>query len=633
MDLYNSHRTGYPTKQAQGTQTNTQSRSVTEVSGSRLPSTTEQGKPLELSDGQILKGQVLDHRYNEVTIQLSPGKQTLTARLSGDIPLSIGQEAAFTVTVDPSGSYVLKYLPENSSTQFDATIGKALTAAGFPMTDRNKALVAELLMNRLPIDKQTLQNLIRVALLNPSSNPKTLILMYKNNLPLTPENIKQFEAYQKGTHQIGDGLEAITKQIGQLLTPEALELPSSNYSVDLALQKNQLLLTILSAASSDPAQEPSTLRDSFSQTQLNQLSKLFEQYRKDNTTFPAEDTSVLAAKIQNGSLSLSETAELFTKLLGANIKQEISQGTSGEVPQSTVTKEDLSLISTLIEESENQPNSSLPLSKVLTAQECVSLATILKDTPDLSNPPLMKDLISKGSLTLKELFTALREQLSQLDKTTAAKLIQSPEYIKLFEAAFLKKWSITPNRFAEKAAVTSFFHDLNEDLEQLHGLTKEQPGLSDRDPLQQPVQNLKENLQFMKALNQVFTYLQLPVQFKNQTASAELYVLSKKRTKESKSEALSVLLHLELVNLGLINIYLNLQDNRQLQADFYIEDKETGRLVNEHLTDLAEALQKKSYHLKATVKDNYNKLDFSKDFIEQNSLDSQVKRYTFDIRT
>ena len=151
--------------------------------------------------------------------------------------------------------------------------------------------------------------------------------------------------------------------------------------------------------------------------------------------------------------------------------------------------------------------------------------------------------------------------------------------------------------------------------------------------MQQPVQNLRENLQFMKALNQVFTYLQLPIQFKNQTASAELYVLSKKRTKESKSEALSVLLHLELVNLGLINIYLNLQDNRQLQADFYIEDKETGKLVKEHLTDLTEALQKKSYLLKATVKDNYNKLDFSKDFIEQNSLDSQVKRYTFDIRT
>ena len=633
MDLYNSNLTSYQSNKSQITRSNAQNRAIAESSQKKDSTSAEQGKPLELKEGQILRGQVLDHRYNEVTIQLEPGKQTLTAKLSGDIPLSIGQEAAFSVTGEASGSYVLKYHPENISSQFDATISKALTASGFPMTDRNKAIVTELLNNRLPIDKQTLQALLRVSLANQEASPRTLILMYKNNLPLTAANIKQFEAYQSGTHQLVNDLRTISQNISELLKPNTVEANSSYQPVTTALQTNQSLIDILYQASGTSTQEPLTLNKAFSQTQLNQLSKLFEQYSKDNPAFSTELTAELAGKIQSGTLSISDTVSLFAPMMEANSNQEVLPGTSNGAAQNTFTEEDLSLITKLMEEYDTDPNSSPQLSKILPSQERVPFTEFLKSLPDLPNAQMLKDQITKGNIPLKELLTFLQEQLPKSDKTAAAKLIQSPEYAKLFEAAFLRKWTISPKKFADKSSVTNLLKELTEDLDQLHALAKDQPSLSGSERLQNPIQNLSENLQFMKELNQAFTYLQLPIQFKNQEANTELYVFSKKKTQSNESENLSVLLHLEMTNLGSLNVYLQISGNKQIQADFYVQDKETGILIKDHLESLTAALQEKNYNLKASVSDSYSKPNFSKDLIEQSSSDNNVKRYTFDIRT
>ncbi len=637
MDLYNSHLTGYQSGKSQITRSSAQNRAASEVSRKKASTSADQGKPLELREGQILRGQVLDHRYNEVTIQLEPGKETLTASLSGDIPLSIGQEAVFTVTGEASGSYVLKYLPENLTSQEVATIGKALTASGFPLTDRNKAIVAELLANRLPIDKQTLQALLRISIVNQKASPQTLVLMYKNNLPLTTANIKQFEAYQSGTHQLINDIRTISHNLSELLTlptlDSHLESTTANPPVTRALQTNQSLIDILYPVSGTSAQEPSTLNSIFSQSQLKHLSALFEQHNMDNPSFSEVLSADLTGKIQSGTLSISEAIALFDPMMEVHSKQELSPQISHGASQNVFTEDDFKLFSKLLEEYETDPNSSPQLLKILNNQARAIFTELLKGSPDSPHAQILRDQITKGSITMKELFTLLQEQLPKLDPSAAAALIQSPEYTKLFEAAFLRKWTVPSNKFADKSSVTNLLKELSEDLNQLHRLMEDQPSLSDSDRLQHPVQNLRENLQFMKDLNQAFTYLQLPVQFKNDAAHTELYIFSKKKNQKNDSEPLSVLLHLEMLNLGSLNVYLQMFGNKQLQADFYVENKETVALIKDHLDSLTAALQEKTYSLKATVTDTYNKPNFSKDFIEQSSQDSNVKRYTFDIRT
>jgi hypothetical protein len=161
----------------------------------------QNNKQMDFREGQLVKGQIIDHRYNEVKIQLEPGKQIISAKLSGDIPLSIGQEAQFQVTEDSSDQLVLRYIPEEAAPA-DNAVSKALTESGLVMTQRNKAIVSELLNQRMPVDKQTLQLLIRLSVTNREASPLTLVLMYKNKIPMTPANIRQFEAYQAGTNQL-----------------------------------------------------------------------------------------------------------------------------------------------------------------------------------------------------------------------------------------------------------------------------------------------------------------------------------------------------------------------------------------------------------------------------------------------
>jgi hypothetical protein len=143
-------------------------------------------KQAELKEGQQVKGQILDLRYNEVRVRLEPDKQIITAKLTGDVPLAIGDEARFVVTEENGQRLSLKYLPDSTAAS-TATITKALTASSLPLTDRNKAIVEQLLNHRMPIDKQTLSLLSKAALLNKEASPLSLVLMYKNSL----KNIKQ----------------------------------------------------------------------------------------------------------------------------------------------------------------------------------------------------------------------------------------------------------------------------------------------------------------------------------------------------------------------------------------------------------------------------------------------------------
>jgi flagellar hook-length control protein FliK len=174
---------------------------------------------------------------------------------------------------------------------------------------------------------------------------------------------------------------------------------------------------------------------------------------------------------------------------------------------------------------------------------------------------------------------------------------------------------------------------MREDLDKLSALVKSGSESDQILRFQEPVKNLQDNLQFMKDLNQVFTFLPLPVRLKDREAHADLYVFTRKKALNDKRENLSVLLHLDMENLGSLNVHIQMNPNNKIQADFYLEDSEAGRLIKENLPSLTAGLQKKGYSIQAEVKASYKKPDFSRDFIEQSMPDHDIRRYTFDIRT
>lgn len=661
MDINQSALSGYqPNNSNNRTNASVRTTSDQKVRDSSSASAAQTGKAPELKEGQLLKGQILDIRYNEVKIQLEPGKQVVTARLSGDVPLSIGQEAQFRVSEESQEHLVLKYTPEGSTSQNASAITKALTASGLPLSEQNRALVSELLNHRMPIDKQTLQSLTRYLLANREASPQTLVLMFKNKLPMTSSNIRQFEAYQNGTGQLLKDIRKVSQNITDILRPnmqsdnseETAYNPTS--SLQNALRMNTGLIDILynrsSSSSLDLFHIP--LKQILEKDELAGLGSAFGKQLSGLPDLSESIYNSIVKQVTDGDLSLTEAIRLLDEFYSDRQTEEIRHSEAQSVQNllnqlSTRTSSTDSIAAaqtsdtaqaaqtantadSLLNDFLSQQDTSPMMSTVFTSQERANLSNLLSTLQDSKT---INDNIAQGSISLKDVMALITDQLPLLDKQAAAKLLQAPEYSKLLEEAFLKKWTITPEKVAKKDSVANLCQQLQEDLEKLSNLTKSLKTSVENEHIDTPIKSMKENLQFMRDLNDVFTYLQLPIQFKDQTAHTDLYVMTRKKALGDTKENLSVLLHLDMSNLGSLNIYIRMNSANRIQADFYMEDTAAGKLIKENLSSLTDALEKKGYVLDADVKDTYKKPDFSKDFIEQSASDNHIQRLSFDIRT
>jgi hypothetical protein len=448
--------------------------------------------------------------------------------------------------------------------------------------------------------------------------------MYKNNIPMTSANIKQFEAYQAGTGQLLKDIQSITKNLTELLLTEnsqtgnevtevivppqqsiVQDTSGTNRTLPEALLLNHKLVDLLYSGS-DTTPMASTPPGQITNQEGHTLLATPEQgiteqnHQAANTVF---DLSLkLIPQPKEGTLSLREAVSI-----GLPTPEQLSS-----IPeQSSLMNAD-------------QP----PLTGSINPQEQAALAELLRRNPSFGP---IADQVSEGMIGTKELLTLLQNTLPQMEEDIARTLLASPEYRKLLESAFHDKWTITPEKLAEKSAVTELYTKLQEDMEKLSSFTKLEKLMNEETRLQEPVKNLQENLHFMKDLNEMFTYLQLPLQLKNQDVHSELYVYNRKKNLQSK-DTLSVLLHLDMTNLGSMNIHLRL-DHNTIQAKFYLDEEDTGKLILEHMPSLTQALSNKGYSLHSEVNSSYEKPDFSKDFIEDNVSEGDIKRYTFDIRT
>ncbi len=586
-----------------------ENRALSKAMKAKDPQTSSSTAKPELKEGQQLKGTILDLRYNEVKLQLEPGKQIVTARLSGEVPLAIGEEARFQVTEEGTNHLVLKFLLEDTS-PMDTTILKALTASGFPVTDRNKAILSELLKHRMPIDKQTLQTLIKAAVMNRDASPQSLVLMLKNNIPLTASNIRQFEAYQNGSGKLITDIQNLTKSLPQLLAQ------TGETVTDVTIP--------LSSHTAPPLCGTSDSTPSLTQPIVQSTDQSPSRTVLEPVTIASSDqalNTISGQMPQAGSNQFRQALDLNDSLLRILLN---NSSASGKVQPPGA---DNTAFVTTGEEYTGSIEGFTGLPELLTESEQATLSQIIRQLPEGSP---FADRLATGSTSVTDVIQFIAEKLPEAGKEAAKALLQSPDYAKLLTEAFHQRWTITPEKLEQKCSVSELYKRLQDDMEVFSLIGKTEEKLPESLKLQEPVKNLQENLHFMKDLNQLFTYLQLPVQMENQDIHSELYVFTNKKALRAKKE-LSVLLHLDMPNLGSLNIHVTLEHN-MVKAKFYPEEKAAKAILTDNVTSLDEALRKKGYLFSYEVMDAYQKPDFVKDFIEQNAEESSPARYSFDIR-
>lgn len=163
-----------------------------------------------LLPGQTIQGSIVSRNGNVAQIALSQ-ELLINARIDQSISLALGQTMSFEVKTN-NGS-VLSLAPLYANMANQATIQRALGAAGLPETAANVEMVARMMEEGMSIDKETILNVSRFLLEFPTQDPAVMIQMIRLGLPVTEAGIEQFMQYLNASHQLLGSVETIMNEL------------------------------------------------------------------------------------------------------------------------------------------------------------------------------------------------------------------------------------------------------------------------------------------------------------------------------------------------------------------------------------------------------------------------------------
>lgn len=150
------------------------------------------------------------------------------------------------------------------------------------------------------------------------------------------------------------------------------------------------------------------------------------------------------------------------------------------------------------------------------------------------------------------------------------------------------------------------------------------------------VTNMSQNVNFLNQMNQMYAYIQLPFKLSESNAHGELYVYSNKKNLASKDGEVSALLHLDMENLGPVDVYVKMKE-QNVSTRFYLQDDEMLTFIHEHIDILNERLEKRGYHMSCSMtvrnepeegKENVT----LQELLKENSNIPMMVNYSFDVR-
>ena len=545
----------------------------------------------ELEAGSVFEGTVSSVRGGKVTLALSTGQQ-IVAQLDGKVRLTIGLPMFFQVKSNEGGIMAIR--PYNGNgTGGNPILLNALTSAGVPVAERNLEMVNAMMQRQMPINKQSILDMIKVVSTYENTSVQTLVDMTRLGLPVDGELAAQFEKYQQNDYAIVGKMDTVLEQVVDLLGSEELS-PGQAVDINQKLFDMAVRPDFTSQAAiddveqfllgkSDAKQEGVTLELHLTPQNTAETVPFANQVLKD--VFSEEQLMNLTKLLQS-TPSLVENPELFVTESGEEIFVD-TLSEEGSFPDK-------------MQESIGQTAGKQTLNSELTVEE------FLKSVQD--------------NLTNKQEFGFLGVQ----------KLFSSREYRFLLKNVMQEQWLLKPEELkSEKVSET--YERLIRQLDQMEQLVKATG--TDQSKLLETTADIRSNVEFMNQINQVYTYVQLPLKLTGQQANGDLYVYTNKKNLNDPDGELSAFLHLDLENLGSTDVSVRMQ-KKHVKTNFYFSDDGSYDLIQKHLPLLEARLNKKGYTCTFTVSNEDKKVDFVNDFLRKDLPSAgTLHRYSFDVRT
>lgn len=493
----------------------------------------------ELKAGDVFQGEVQSVQGEEVLLKLLNG-EVLRARLEGQMVLSLGQRLQFQVQSNEQNKIVLK--PYQQILQ---QVGEsALKAASLPVNARSLQMVSELMEAGLPVDKNSLTAMYRNQLSFPDTNPKTFYALQQLDIPITKDNIAQYESYKNLEHKLLDGMSEILDDIETVFEG----LPKQEQAV-FAKQ-------ILQAVDGDTTQARN--QQVTSENQQDQPRQTFMSHDISEETIPIEGKSEITGtqQAESEAVTVSESTKQTIQDVAANTENMLKHEEGSHMQPQVVPDENV----------RNEAESNLTQ---------VSQNKTAFTHTEIELQQLLEQMVKEPPEKAKKLFRDHMEQQIQ------------------------KSWMLEPKEVADKEKVQKLYERVQREAADIQE-AMDKFG-RDMGKVPQSAQNVQKNIAFIYELNQMFSYVQLPLRMNSTNAHGDLYVLARKKNLSQKDGELTAFLHLDMEHLGTTEVKLTLQTTEHvLRCDFFLPE-DSVKLVSEHIGELQQTLEKKGYHTKTSV--------------------------------
>lgn len=589
----------------------------------------------ELSSGSVFEGTVSSVKNGKVTLALSDG-QTITARLSGKVPLSQGTPMFFQVKSNDGATIEIKpYTGAGSGG--NPILTNALTEGTVPVTERNLAMVDAMMKEQMPIDKQSLLNMARIANMNPGVDITTVVNMTKLGIPVSPEMAAQFENYMTDEY-------AILQEMDQAMNELADLAGSSDLTPNQAVQMNHKILSILlpeQTATGAPVNTEGQIETGGQTTAEGQIVTGGQitaegQILTGGQTTAEGQTTSEGQILTDGRLGAEEQTVNGEQTTTAG--QAIQEGTGGQAIGEVLSDQQFSSLGRLLQ---NIPSLVESTKLFPEAMEQDIFIDTLEDESVAQNL-MTEDAAWKAAdgktaldknLTVSDFLRTVSQLLSEnngMASQSIQKLFGSDAYKSLLRNVMEQQWLIQPEALKQEKKISQLYEKLEQQMRQVEDALKEAGVTKTRFP--ETAAEVRGNIEFMNQLNQAYTYVQVPLKMSGQNANGELYVYTNKKNLRDPDAELSAFLHLELEHLGSTDVSVKMQ-HRNVKTNFYMADDASYDLVEKYLPILEQKLKDKGYQCTITMTKEEKKVSFGDDFLRKDMPQTgTLHRYSFDVR-
>ena len=143
---------------------------------------------------------------------------------------------------------------------------------------------------------------------------------------------------------------------------------------------------------------------------------------------------------------------------------------------------------------------------------------------------------------------------------------------------------------------------------------------------------IKNDVSFLNQANNFMNFVQIPLRMSGHEGHGDLYVYKNNRKKIEDKDELKALLHLDMDNLGPMDVFVLLKANN-VTTNFKVASDDILAYIEEHISELNERLNALGYSVTSTVTSDKEKYSFVKSVMEEEFPSVEIKRFSFDVRT